>query len=248
MKNNKPLRLLAGGAGIILIILLLILTMSLTGNPISKVLATRTADKYVEDNYSDQGFIRDETYYNFKFTSYAVEYYKGNSKDIHFNIETDYLGRLNYDGYQEAVLSKWNTRMRLNDEFNDYVEKLLRDNLDYDYNMINADNLNDENSENLSKLEIDMVFDFQNIALDHYLTIYIYEENRTLEKVEEVILEVDDLMEEYNLDISRYSIILEEPRDENDIMGENLGVFEFPKEYIDSENLPERLKEFYMHN
>lgn len=247
MKNNKPLRLLAGGAGIILIILLLILTMSLTGNPISKVLATRTADKYVEDNYSDQGFIRDETYYNFKFTSYAVEYYKGNSKDIHFNIETDYLGRINYDGYEEAVLSKWNTRMRLNDELNDHVEKLLRDNLNYDYNMINVDNLGDDD-ENLSALEIDMVFDFQDLPLNKYLSIYIYEEERSWGKVEEIILEVDDLMEENNLDITRYSIILEEAMDDESHIGESLGVFEFPKSYIDSKDLLEKLKEYSIHN
>lgn len=245
--KNKALRILAGLAGIILIIFVLILTMSFTGNPISKVLATRSADKYIEDKYSELGFIKEESYYDFKLASYGVKYYKENSKDIHFSIESDYLGRINYDGYEEAVLSKWNTRMRLNDELNDHVEKLLRDNLNYDYNMINVDNLGDDD-ENLSALEIDMVFDFQDLPLNKYLSIYIYEEERSWGKVEEIILEVDDLMEENNLDISRYSIILEEARDDGSHMGESLGVFEFPKVYIDSEDLLEKLKEYSIHN
>ncbi len=47
-----------------------------------------------------------------------------------------------------------------------------------------------------------MIFDFHNISFDQYITIYIYEENRTWERLAEVILEVDELMEEKNLDIS----------------------------------------------
>lgn len=248
MKNNKGLRILAAIVGITLIIFVLILTMGFTGNPISKVLATRSANNYIEDNYSDLGLTRDETVFEFKHGYYIVKYFKENSKDIHFGIETDYLGRVTLDGYDSAVLSKWNTRMRLNDEFNAHIDKLLRANLDYDYYMINVDNLNDENSENLSELEIDMVFDFQNISLDHYLTIYIYEEDRSWERLEEVILEVDELMEKNNLNISRYSIVLEGARDDESTMGEILGVFEFPKGYMESVNLLEKIKEFSIYN
>ena len=35
-----------------------------------------------------------ETYYNFKDGSYNVKYANKKSKDLHFTISTDYLGRL----------------------------------------------------------------------------------------------------------------------------------------------------------
>ncbi len=110
--------------------------MALVGNPISKILATRTADKYIEEKYPDLKVHREETYYNFKDGNYGVKYLDRKSKDIHFTIGTDYLGRLSYDGYERDVLSKWNTRLRLETEYSNYVEKIIKDNLDYDYNMI----------------------------------------------------------------------------------------------------------------
>ena len=244
---KRAIRILAGVGAIVLIILLLVITMGFTGNPISKVLATRTADKYVEENYSDLDLLREETVFEFKRGFYIVKYYQPDSKDIHFGIETDYLGRITIDGYEEVVLGKWNTLWRFNEEFNGYVQRVLKDNLDYDFDMIIADIPGDENNEGeFSELEIDMNFDIENISLDKYLTIYIYEENRTWERISEVILEVDELMEKNNLDIGYYSIILEEPRmDDVSPAGDSLGIYEFQKEYLDSEDLPSKLEEFY---
>ena len=246
---KKTIRILAGiGVGV-LIILLLIITMAFTGNPISKALATRTADKYIEEKYPDLEVHREETYYNFKDGNYGVKYIDKKSKDIHFTIGTDYLGRLSFDGYERDVLSKWNTRLRLENEYSNYVEKIIRDNLDYDYDMILPSTFGDkEKDESLSKLEIDMIFDLDNILFDQYITIYIYEENRTWERLSEVILEVDELMEEKNLDISKYTIVLEEPRGEESKVRESLGVYDFPKELLDSENMPKVLEKFYNNN
>lgn len=246
IKMERAIKIIAGVGAVLLIIFLLILTMGFTGNPISKVLATRTADKYIEENYSDLDLKREETVYEFKRGYYIVKYYNKNSKDIHFGIETDYLGRITYDGYEGVVLSKWNTIVRLNDEFGVYVEQIVRDNLDYDFNMIIADTFGDEeNEEKISQLEIDMNIDMENIPLDKYLTIYIYEENRTWTRVAEVMLELDELMEEYNLNIRSYSVVLEEPREEEAPAGDGLGIYEFPKELLDSEDLPKALEEFY---
>lgn len=243
IKMNRKLRILAGIAGVVLIVILLIITMSFTGNPISKVLATRSADKYVEENYSELDLIREETMYEFKHGSYIVKYYKENSKDIHFGIETDYLGRITLDRYEWDVLSKSNTRNRLDREFSHYVEKLLRDNLDYDYSMILPNIYGDD--ENMHELDIDMIFDMEDMRLNPYLTIYIFEEDRSWDKVGEIAWEVDKLMEENNLDIFKYSIILEEPRDDDSPMGESIGVYDFPKEKLDSDNLPREMEEFF---
>lgn len=243
---NKTVRILAGVGAVVLIILLLIVTMSFTGNPISKVLATRTADKYVDENYPDLKLRREETYYDFKNGNYGVKYVDPNSKDIHFTIRTDYLGRLSHDGYEEEVLSKWNTRLRLEDEYNDYVEKIVRDNLDYDFDMVIPSTFGDEEKDkDLANLELDTVFDFHNIPFEQHLTVYIYEENRNWESLSEIILEMDELMERENIDISKYTIVLEEERDEDSKVRESLGVYDFPKEYLNSEDLPRVLEESF---
>ena len=102
-----------------------------------------------------------------------------------------------------------------------------------------------DKEEDVSDLEINMIFDFHNIPFDQYITIYIYEENRTWERLAEVILEVDELMEEKNLDISKYTIVLEETRGNESKIRESLGVYDFPKELLDSEDLPKVLEDFF---
>lgn len=245
---KKAIRILAGLGAVVLIIFLLILTMGFTGNPISKVLATRSADKYIEENYSDLDLIREETVFEFKQGYYIVKYYKPNSKDIHFGIETDYLGRITIDGYESVVLSKVNTRFRLNDEFGEYIDKIVRENLnyDFDFDMNNYIALGDEESqEERDALDIDMVFNMENLPVDQYINIYIFEENRTWDRLAEVMLELDQLMEKHNLDISAYSVILQEPRAAEGPIEEALGVYDFPKDNINSEDLPRDLKNFY---
>lgn len=241
---KRAIKIFAGIGGVVLIIILVVLTMSFTGNPISKVLATRSADAYIDEKYPDLELMREETYYEFKRGNYIVEYRQVGSKDIHFGIGTDHFGRITDDGYEEEVRSKWNTRERLNDELNDYVNKILRDHLDYDFDMILADTFGDEeNEERVSELEIDMIFDLENIPLDQYLSIYIYEEDRSLEKLSEVLLEVDALMEANNLNISKYSMVLVEPMDDETSFDDTLGVQDFPKEDLDAEDLIQRLEE-----
>lgn len=248
IEMSRTIRIIAGIGALILIGLLLIITMAFTGNPISKMLATRTANKYIEEKYSDLELQREETYYNFKDESYGVRYVNRRSKDIHFSIGTDYLGRLKYDGYERDVLSKWNTRIRLEDEYNNYVEKIIRDNLDYDYNMIFASTFVDgEKDDMLSDLEIDMIFDLKDIPYPQDLSIYIYENDRTWDRLAEVILQVDEVIGKEDLDILTYTIMLEEPRGEESKEIEEremFGVYGFPKEFLEMENLPRVLKEF----
>lgn len=242
---SKPIRIAAAIGAIILIIFLLFVTMALTGNPISKALATRTANKYVRGKYADLDLNREETYYNFKDGSYNVKYANKKSKDLHFTISTDYLGRLYYDGYERDVISKWNTRLRLDQEYRMYLEKLIRDNLDYDYSMILPSSFADEKDEGLDILEIDMPFDIHSFPFEGHLTIYIYEENRTWERLSEVILEINEFMEKEGIDIAQYSIILQEKVEEGSLMGDSTGVYNFPSSNLNSENLPKVLEEFF---
>lgn len=148
---------------------------------------------------------------------------------------------------KENVLSKWNTRLRLETEYSNYVKKIIKDNLDYDYDMIIPSTFGEEEKDDqLSKLEIDMNFDLENIPFDQEITIYIYEENRSWERLAEVILEVNKFMEDKKLNIAKYSIILEEKGEEGKpSMDDPIGVYDFPKELLASEDLPKVLEDFF---
>lgn len=241
---NKWIRIAAGIGAVALIIILFWITIAFTGNPVSRILAVRSADEYIKEKYPDLEVEREDSYYEFKSGSYNVKYFKRKSKDIHFQIEMDYLARLKYDGYKEDVESKWNTRQRLDEEFSNYVENIIRENLNYDFNMVVPSTFSDE-EEDLSWLEIDMVFDLHDIPLEQDLALYIYEEDRSWERLAQVMLEVDGLMEENKIDIVKYTINLEEEWDKKSNERDTLGVYDFPKEDIDSKELAKILEEFF---
>lgn len=244
---NKTKRILAGLVALALVGLLLVITMAFTGNPISKALATRTANNYVKKKYPDLNIQMEESYYNFKDGNYGVKYLDRRSQDIHFTIGTDYLGRLAYDGYERDVLSKWNTRIRLDREYGVYVERLIKNSLDYDYYMLLPSTFgNGEKDKDIEKLEIDMILDLENLPLDQYISLYIFEEERTWERLAEIMVELDELMEENNLHISKYTISLRERGEEGKIVPqESLGVYDFPQELVKSQNLAKVLEEFF---
>ena len=133
----------------------------------------------------------------------------------------------------------------MDQEYRMYLEKLIRDNLDYDYSMILPSTFADEKDDGLDILEIDMPFDIHSFPFEGHLTIYIYEENRTWERLSEVILEINEFMEKEGIDIAQYSIILQEKVEEGSLMGDSTGVYNFPSSNLNSENLPKVLEEFF---
>lgn len=242
---EKMLGILAGIGAVILIGGLLVLTIAFTGNPISRLLATRAGDRYIRENYPDLKLEREKSYYNFKDGNYGVKYIDRKSKDIHFTIGTDYLGRITRDGYKEDVLSLWNTRLRLEDEYSHYVEKIIKDNLDYQFEMILPSSFAHDKDEGISNLQVDMVFDLKNIPFEQELTLYIIEENRTWDRLAEIILQVDELVEREDLHPSRYTLVLMEARDEESKVRDSIGVYYFPREDLKQENLPKALEKSF---
>lgn len=91
-----------------------------------------------------------------------------------------------------------------------------------------------------------MILDLENLPLDQYISLYIFEEERTWERLAEIMVELDELMEENNLHISKYTISLRERGEEGKIVPqESLGVYDFPQELVKSQNLAKVLEEFF---
>lgn len=81
---------------------ILLLVNSVFGNPISKFLVKRSVSEYLEENYSDSGFIIEKVGYDFKNMEYYARIVSATDSKEYFYINADSLGQNiddNYDLY-----------------------------------------------------------------------------------------------------------------------------------------------------
>ena len=121
MKRQFNWRKFFIGLGIVCAIFLLFFYIAFFGNPISRLLAEKSADKYIEIHYKDLDLIRDRAYYNFKDGYYIVRLRDKNSEDTKFYLGFDSFARIKADTYYSIL---FNTSIRLSDELNAYGKSL----------------------------------------------------------------------------------------------------------------------------
>lgn len=88
--------------GIIFAVALVVLN-AFFGNPISKMLAERGADKAIAEKYGDLDLSREKVIYNFKDGDYVAHLEVKNSVDPRFELCFDSFGRLYRDSYDERI-------------------------------------------------------------------------------------------------------------------------------------------------
>ena len=121
MKKGFNFKKFFVGLGVFCTLILLFFYIAFFGNPISRILAEKSATKYIETHYKDLDLNRDRAYYNFKDGYYIVRLRDKNSEDTKFYLGFDSFGKLKQDTYDSIL---FNTFIRLSDELNDYGEKL----------------------------------------------------------------------------------------------------------------------------
>ena len=92
--KKKILKIVALVTVFILIVGLSWLGNALLGNPISKMLATNTAKKHLEENYSNTDLYIDRLDFNFKSTNYYARIKSPTSIDTEFTLYISMLGEL----------------------------------------------------------------------------------------------------------------------------------------------------------
>lgn len=226
--------------GAIVLFIINIIT-SFTGNPISASIAESKINEYIEAEYS---FIRDLDYkekkakYNFKFGCYGKYVQSASSPDTGFYVYYS-DGKVD-DEYEGYVLGKFNTFSRLTNEFDDIVEKIIEEGFPYETDMVIAGIAKEEDG--IKQLELDMPLDIHNLPAKSELTVYVYANTISYEVLRDRLVELDLLMKKNDIRIDIYSVVIEEPRTENEKHGERLHLFDFPAEYIASDNLIETIK------
>lgn len=101
----------------ILFAIVIVVLNALYGNPVSKALADRGADKVIAEKYGDLDLSREKVFYNFKAPEYVVHLQDKNSEDSAFELCFDSFGRLQRDTYDFRID---NTMMRFDDAIRDH--------------------------------------------------------------------------------------------------------------------------------
>ena len=205
-----------------------------------KLVAANKIKTYVKETYGSMDLELSEVAYNFKIGGYYAIASSKTSEDTHF--EVTYVKGNVSDYYKYDVPTMWNTFQRLDEEYRNKVEPIIADNMPYQFDMI-IGGLDKEGSYGDGKLSLDIAFDLGNMPLSQYVTVYVYAENLSWDNVAKMALELDALLMANGFTIDQYDVILEKPAGEEDKPKESLGVYEFPRKLLSSDNLPKVMEE-----
>ena len=84
--KKRILKIAAFVFAIALIVGVCVFANGLVGNPISKAIATNTAEKHLEENYADKDFEIERVFYSFKDGYYHAFIYSPSSIDSDFTM------------------------------------------------------------------------------------------------------------------------------------------------------------------
>lgn len=222
------LKKIAIGFGIVVLAVCIFVCCALFGNPLSKMLVTKSAEKYISENWQDENYIIDAVEYDFKTSDYYVIVKDPDSIDNHFTVYCGLSGKVFYDTYEDSVLKKWNTAQRINGEYREAVEKLFTDGkfpyvCDIAFGEIEFTYRDYPEYEELSdyavstdELTLDGEYDIYDIGKKSgCLTVYVDGDEVSVEKLSEILLKLKEVADEEKVGFCAIDCVLEYPIPEN---------------------------------
>lgn len=254
--KKKILKTVAVIISIVLIVGVCVIANAFVGNPISKHIATNTAEKHLEEKYSDRDFEIEKVIYNLKDGNYHAFIKSPSSIDSHFTVLIDMWGNVKIDYYENDVLTGWNTANRIGKEYRDSVDAVFDsksfpyvEHIGYgDIEFIPEEYINEPSAPDYAiiteELELDAFYDVNELgAKAGKLTIYIDDETVTYERLAELILEVKKIFDDAKVKFYALDFVLKYPKDENGTIKEGrVEVRDFLYADIYEEEMIERVK------
>ena len=254
--KKKILKTVVVIISIALVIGICVIVNAFVGNPISKHIATNTAEKHLEGKYSDRDFEIEKVIYNLKDGNYHAFIKSPSSIDSHFTVLIDMWGNLKIDNYEDSVLTGWNTANRLGNVYREKVDEIL-DSQSFPYavdigfgdiEFIPTDYAKDPSVPDyaiiIEDLKFDGEYDINELGSKAgKLTIYINDETVSYERLAELILEVKKIFDDAKVKFYALDFVLEYPKDENGTIKEGrVEVRDFLYADIYEEDMIERVK------
>lgn len=236
MNNKSYIKRILFGFLIFLVIILAIFYLLFFGNPISRLMAERSATKYIEAHYKDLELNRDETFYNFKDGYYTVRLRSKKSKDTKFMLGFDSFGKLKQNTYENIL---FNTEVRLLDELREYGATIQKK-----YNFPYEISLNTVEDFPREDLVLDQKFDFDNFKEEVSAEVVGFSKNPKLEECLDVLCDLQKIMDKTSLKVTKYSVILipeenKKPDGEAESWQNSLGVYDVPADLVRNRDLKE---------
>ncbi|WP_294794110.1 DUF3139 domain-containing protein [uncultured Fenollaria sp.] len=168
------------------------------GNPISKILANRSADEYLSTHYTDLDLVRERAYYNFNDGTYYVRIWDKKSIDTKFYLSFDSFGKFKYDSYSERL---FNTYSRYVLFLNALADEIAKDSgLDFEIWLGPDDEINYS-----SYLTLDQDFDADNLPSKVKADFKSYAEKPSLDDLMDGLKKVYEVLKERNIAVKSYS-------------------------------------------
>ena len=256
---KKYLKIGAFLAALLLIGFLVYIVDFFTGYPVSYFRVQHTAEQYLTENYSGTDYVLSKPSYSLKLGGFTMEASIPNTLDNHFSISFSRGGRLQSDTYEQDVLKKVNTAIRLS---NDYKAK-LRDvfaNSDFPFAAdINGDFQSARTGEIEQRQEPGVypeTWDIQELVLDgeyevselsgQYGAVFLSVTSRdvSVKTAAESLLRLKAIMEQNHLPFQSVTLwISSEKTDDSGNPIERLHILNFGWDDIYEEGLEQRVKE-----
>lgn len=195
---TKTMKIILYTALAILLAIALFIVLSFYGNPISKIMADKAADQYLETHHRDLDLVHERAYYNFKDGTYVVELWDKNSIDTKFTLDFDSFGKMKRDTFDDRLFNTFRRYMGFLDDLADEIAKdsgldfviWLRPDDDIDYR---------------AHLTLDQDFDKDNLPSKITAGFKAYAEKPSLDDLMNGLKKVYEALKERNIAVSTYS-------------------------------------------
>lgn len=220
--KRKALKIIALILAVALIGGIAFFANALVGNPLSKYLANRSAEKYISEVYPEKDFMVREIFYDFKTGNYYAKIYSPRSIDSSFRLYIDFFGKIYYDTYEDKVLTGQNTADRINNEYREAVDRVLNSTLfPYNSNIGYGDIefIPEEYKDNYDvpsyaivteTLISDEIYDINEMGRKAgHLVIYVADDELTEEKMAETLLSLKDIFNKSGVSFYAIDCVIE---------------------------------------
>ena len=256
--KKKILKAIGITLSVVLAVVVVFFANAFFGNPVSKLLATKTAEKHLAEVYPDTDYYIEKVGYNFKFSDYYAVIKSPSSIDTVFDLHISMLGKLGYDTF-ENVTDRFTTAQRLEGEYRALVASML-ENEAFPYTadiafgtleIYPGEDIESGSNEFPSyaidqrKLELDKIYDINELGKRAgTLVIYVDSDEVTAEKAAEIMLNIRKYFDSKGICFAAMDFTLQYPKPEEGVRPDDyIGAEDFFYGDIVEENLVERVKE-----
>ncbi len=226
------------------------------GNPVSKMLAEKAAEKHLLEVYPDSDYKLDNVSFNFKSTNYNAHIVSPSSVDSEFSLIFDMMGNLLGDSFETSVTQRGNTSLRIAFAYREAAEAVF-ENADFsfethisfgDIEFVPSQYKNEPSTPDYALVSDELILDAEYDINDlgkkaGHLTVYAYDETVSAGRLSAMLLELRRVFDEAKLPFYVVDFVLEHPRNEDGTQKDGrVEVMNFLYEDIYEKELTERVE------